>query len=183
MRRAQLLLPFVACAFADPAAAEYPDHPIRMIVPQAAGSSTDTVTRVLAAALSDELHQQVVVDDRPGGALTLGLDLTSKSPPDGYTLCMGPIGALAITRYLVVPLPYDVQRDFQPIALVARGQLLLAVSPVSPFHSVPELIAYAKANPGKLLNASSSNGSPGHQVVDRQRAAVIGGRERCRCRS
>ena len=133
-----------------------------MIVPQAAGSSTDTVTRVLAAALSDELHQQVVVDDRPGGALTLGLDLTSKSPPDGYTLCMGPIGALAITRHLVVPLPYDVQRDFQPIAVVARGQLLLAVSPVSPFHSVPELIAYAKANPGKLLNASSSNGSPGH---------------------
>ena len=162
MRRAQLLLLFVACAFADSAAAEYPDHPIRMIVPQAAGSSTDTVTRVLAAALSDELHQQVVVDDRPGGALTLGLDFTSKSPPDGYTLCMGPIGALAITRHLVVPLPYDVQRDFQPIALVARGQLLLAVSPVSSFHCVPELIAYAKANPGKLLNASSSNGSPGH---------------------
>jgi len=117
---------------------------------------------VLAAALSDELHQQVVVDDRPGGALTLGLDLTAKSPPDGYTLCMGPIGALAITRHLVVPLPYDIQRDSQPIALVARGQLLLAVSPMTSFHSVAELIDYAKANPGKLLNASSSNGSPGH---------------------
>ena len=152
MRRAQLLLLFIACAFAGPAAAEYPDHPIRMIVPQAAGSSTDTVTRVLAAALSDELHQQVVVDDRPGGALTLGLDLTAKSPPDGYTLCMGPMGALAITRHLVVPLPYDVQRDFQPIALVARGQLLLAVSPVSPFHSVPELIAYAKAKPASAMS-------------------------------
>ena len=75
---------------------------------------------------------------------------------------MGPIGALAITRHLVVPLPYDIARDFQPIALVARGQLLLAVSPATGFHSVPELIAYAKANPGKLLNASSSNGSPGH---------------------
>jgi tripartite-type tricarboxylate transporter receptor subunit TctC len=153
------LLPF---AFATQAAAEYPDHPIRMIVPQAAGSATDTLTRVLASALADDLHQQVVVDDRPGGALTLGLDLTAKSPPDGYTLCMGPIGALAITRHLVVPLPYDIQRDFQPIALVVRGQLLLAVSPATPFHSVPELIAYAKANPGKLLNASSSSGSPGH---------------------
>jgi tripartite-type tricarboxylate transporter receptor subunit TctC len=153
------LLPF---AFATPAAAEYPDHPIRMIVPQAAGSATDTLTRVLASALANELHQQVVVDDRPGGALTLGLDLTAKSPADGYTLCMGPIGALAITRHLVAPLPYDIQRDFQPIALVVRGQLLLAVSPTSPFHSVPELIASAKANPGKLLNASSSNGSPGH---------------------
>ena len=84
MRRGQLILFFIACAFTTPAAAEYPDHPIRMIVPQAAGSSTDTVTRVLAAALSDELHQQVVVDDRPGGALTLGLDLTAKSPPDVY---------------------------------------------------------------------------------------------------
>ena len=115
---------------------------------------------MLASALADELHQQVVVDDRPGGALTLGLDLTAKSPPDGYTLCMGPIGALAITRHLVVPL--DIARDFQPIALTARGQLLLAVSPATPFHSVPELIDYAKQNPGKLLNASSSNGSPGH---------------------
>jgi len=157
-----VLLTLFPFAFTTQAAAEYPDHPIRMIVPQAAGSATDTVTRVLASAMSDDLHQQVVVDDRPGGALTLGLDLTAKSPPDGYTLCMGPIGALAITRHLVAPLPYDVARDFQPIALVARGQLLLAVSPATPFHSVPELIAYAKQNPGKLLNASSSNGSPGH---------------------
>ena len=159
-RRAQLILVIIAFAFTTSAKAEFPDHPIRMIVPQAAGSATDTLTRVLASALADELHQQVVVDDRPGGALTLGLDLTAKSPPDGYTLCMGPIGALAITRHLVVPL--DIARDFQPIALTARGQFLLAVSPATPFHSVPELIDYAKQNPGKLLNASSSNGSPGH---------------------
>src|SRR5437764_1573871 len=164
MHRAPLLtlltlLPFV---FADTALAQYPDHPIRMIVPQAAGSATDTLTRVLASALAEELHQQVVVDDRPGGALTLGLDLTAKSPPDGYTLCMAPIGALAITRHLVVPLPYTIERDFAPIALVARGQFMLAVSPVTPFHSIAELIDYAKQNPGKLLNASSSNGSPGH---------------------
>ena len=164
MHRPALLALLAVLPFAgsDGALAQYPDHPIRMIVPQAAGSATDTVTRVLASALSNDLHQQVVVDDRPGGALTLGLDLTAKSPPDGYTLCMGPIGALAITRHLVAPLPYDVARDFQPIALVARGQLLLAVSPATAFHSVPELIAYAKQNPGKLLNASSSNGSPGH---------------------
>jgi len=156
------LLALSPFTLATGAAAQYPDHAIRMIVPQAAGSSTDTLTRVLAAAMSDELHQQVLVDDRPGGALTLGLDLAAKSPPDGYTLCMGPIGALAITSHLVAPLPYDVERDFQPIALVSRGQLLLAVSPTTPFHSVQELIDYAKANPGKLLNASSSNGSPGH---------------------
>jgi tripartite-type tricarboxylate transporter receptor subunit TctC len=156
------LLALIACAFATGAFAQYPERPIRMIVPQAAGSATDTLARVLASALTDELHQQVVVDDRPGGALTLGLDLTAKSAPDGYTLCMAPIGALAITRHLVVPLPYTIERDFAPIALVARGQFVLAVSPATPFHSVAELIDYAKQNPGKLLNASSSNGSPGH---------------------
>ncbi|MFZ0426290.1 MAG: tripartite tricarboxylate transporter substrate binding protein [Xanthobacteraceae bacterium] len=162
VRRLTSLALLLTCAFASPAAAEFPDRPIHLIVPQAAGSSTDTLTRALAAALSTELGQPVVVDDRPGGALTVGLDLTAKSPSDGYTLCMGPIGALAITRHMVEPLPYDIERDFQPIALVSRGHLLLAVSPTTPFHSVKELIDYAKQNPGKLLNASSSNGSPGH---------------------
>src|SRR6266487_5651102 len=156
------LLALIACAFATDAFAQYPERPIRMIVPQAAGSSTDTLARVLAAALAEELHQQIVVDDRPGGALTLGLDLTAKAEPDGYTICMGPIGALAITRHMVAKLPYDIERDLQPVAVVARGHLLLAVSPTVPFKSVPELITYAKDNPGKLLNASSSNGSPGH---------------------
>jgi tripartite-type tricarboxylate transporter receptor subunit TctC len=103
-----------------------------------------------------------VVDNRPGGALTIGLDLTAKAEPDGYTICMGPIGALAITRHMVAKLPYDIERDLQPVALATRGHLLLAVSPTLPFESVAELIAFAKANPGKLLNASSSNGSPGH---------------------
>jgi tripartite-type tricarboxylate transporter receptor subunit TctC len=143
-------------------AAEFPDHPIRFIVPQAAGSATDTVARVLAAELTKEFGQQVIVDDRPGGALTIGLDLVAKSAPDGYTIGMGPIGALAITRHMVAKLPYNIEKDFQPIALVARGHLLLAVSPKLPVHSVKELVDYARKNPGKLTNASSSNGSPGH---------------------
>src|SRR5437870_10217574 len=75
---------------------------------------------------------------------------------------MGPVGALAITRHMVAKLPYDIERDFQPIALVTRGHLLLAVSPSLPVNSVEELIAYARKNPGRLMNASSSNGSPGH---------------------
>ncbi|HZC54469.1 MAG TPA: tripartite tricarboxylate transporter substrate-binding protein, partial [Xanthobacteraceae bacterium] len=90
------------------------------------------------------------------------LDVTAKSPPDGYTLCAAPIGALALSPHLVDHLPYDIARDFLPIVIVTRGQLLLAVSPTTSIHSVKELIDYAKANPGKLLNASSSNGSPGH---------------------
>jgi tripartite-type tricarboxylate transporter receptor subunit TctC len=162
MRRLPLLALMLACGFATGAAAQYPERPIHLIVPQAAGSSTDTLARVLGAALAAEIGQQIVIDDRPGGALTLGLDVTAKSAPDGYTLCMGPIGALAITRHMVAQLPYDIERDFQPVALVTRGHLLLAVSPTTPFKSVAELIDYAKKNPGKLLNASSSNGSPGH---------------------
>jgi len=160
--RGVAVLVLAVAAFATPAAAEYPEKPIRLIVPQAPGSATDTVARTLGAELSKELGQQIIVDNRPGGALTIGLDITAKSEPDGYTLCMGPIGALAITRHMVAKLPYDIERDFQPIALVARGHMLLAVSPDAPFKTIPELIAYAKKNPGKLSNASSSNGSPGH---------------------
>jgi len=162
MRSLRLFLLLLACAFATGAAAQYPDKPIRLIVPQAPGSATDTVARILGAELGKELAQQIVVDNRPGGALTIGLDLTAKADPDGYTICMGPIGALAINRHMVAKLPYDIERDLQPIALVTRGHLLLAVSPTLPFKSVQEIIDYAKQNPGKLLNASSSNGSPGH---------------------
>jgi tripartite-type tricarboxylate transporter receptor subunit TctC len=147
---------------ATAALAQYPDRPIRFIVPQAAGSATDTVSRILAPEMAKQLGQQVVVDNRPGGALTIGIDMVAKSPPDGYTIGMGPIGAMAITRHMVAKLPYDIERDLQPIALVSRGHLLLAVSPSLPVNSVQELIVYAKQYPGKLTNASSSNGSPGH---------------------
>jgi len=157
-----ILALLIGLAAAAPAVAEYPDKPIRLVVPQAAGSATDTIARILGAELARELGQQVIVDNRPGGALTIGLDLTAKSAPDGYTICMGPIGALAITRHMVAKLPYDIERDFQPIALVAKGHMLLAVSPDAPFKTVVELIDYARKNPGKLSNASSSNGSPGH---------------------
>jgi tripartite-type tricarboxylate transporter receptor subunit TctC len=126
------------------------------------GSATDTLARLLAAELGRELGQNIVVDNRPGGALTIGIEMVAKAAPDGYTIGMGPIGALAITRHLVAKLPYDIERDLQPIALVSRGHMLLAVWPALPVTSVRELIAYARANPGKLLNASSSNGSPGH---------------------
>jgi tripartite-type tricarboxylate transporter receptor subunit TctC len=149
-------------ASASAALAQYPERPVRLIVPQAAGSATDTVARLLAAEMPAALGQQVVVEDRPGGALTIGIDLVAKSAPDGYTIGMGPIGAMAITRHMVEKLPYDIERDLQPIALVVKGHLMLAVSPSLPVNSVKELIDYAKKNPGELMNASSSNGSPGH---------------------
>ena len=144
------------------AAAQYPDRPLRLVVPQAAGSATDTVARILAPEMSKPLGQPVVVENRPGGALTIGIDAVAKAAPDGYTIGMGPIGALAITRHMVAKLPYDIERDLQPVALVTRGHLLLAVAPSSPATSVGELIDLARKSPGKLTNASSSNGSPGH---------------------
>jgi tripartite-type tricarboxylate transporter receptor subunit TctC len=144
------------------AAAQFPDKPLRLIVPQAPGSATDTLARIVAPEMARPLGQPVVVENRPGGALTIGIDAVAKSAPDGYTLGMGPIGALAITRHMVARLPYDIERDLQPVALVAKGHLLLAVSPSLPVGSVKELIVLAKKAPGKLVNASSSNGSPGH---------------------
>jgi tripartite-type tricarboxylate transporter receptor subunit TctC len=132
------------------------------VVPQAPGSATDNIARLIAPGLARHLGQSVVVDNRPGGALTIGIDAVAKSPPDGYTIGMGPVGALAITRHMVAKLPYDIERDLQPVALITTGYMLLAVSPKLPVSSVPELISYAKQNPGRLSNASSSNGSPGH---------------------
>ena len=89
------LIAFALVTSAGAALAEYPDHPIRLIVPQAAGSATDNAARLVGAVLSQELGQQIIVENRPGGALTIGLDLVAKSAPDGYTIGMGPIGALA----------------------------------------------------------------------------------------
>jgi tripartite-type tricarboxylate transporter receptor subunit TctC len=149
-------------AAAHGALADYPERPIRFVVPQAAGSATDNYARLLAPELAKRLGQPLVVDNRPGGALTIGIDAVAKSAPDGYTIGMGPVGALAITRHMVARLPYDIERDLQPVALVTTGYMLLAVSPSLPVKSVGELIDYARANPGKLSNASSSNGSPGH---------------------
>ncbi len=156
------LLAALAVASAPIAMAQYPDKPIRMIVPQAPGSATDTAARILATALGPQLGQQIIIENRPGGGFTIGLDLVAKAAPDGYTIGMGPVGALAISPNMMAKLPYDIEKDFQPIALVTKGHLLLAVAPNLPVNSVAELVAYAKKHPGKLTNASSANGSPGH---------------------
>ena len=157
-----LMLGCTVWALPIAAFAEYPDKPIRLIVPQAAGSATDTVARILAAELGPLLGVTIVVEDKPGAAFTIGLDLVAKAAPDGYTVGIGPIGALAISPNMVPKLPYVIAKDLQPIALLLRGHLMLVVSPKSDIKSVQELIAKAKANPGKLTNASSANGSPGH---------------------
>ena len=142
--------------------ARYPERPIRLIVPQAPGSSSDTIARVVATELARQLGQQVVVDNRPGGALMIGMELTARAVPDGYTIGYGPIGALAISPHVVSKAPFSIEKDLQPIAQIANGQMLLASSATGPFKSVREVIDYARQNPGKLAYASSGNGTPGH---------------------
>jgi tripartite-type tricarboxylate transporter receptor subunit TctC len=112
--------------------------------------------------LGQQVGQQVVVDNRPGGGFAIGLGLTQKATPDGYTLGYAPIGALAISPNMFTKVPYDVLKDFQAVALIATNQMLLAASPKHPFKTIREVIDFAKKNPGKLLNASSASGSPGH---------------------
>jgi tripartite-type tricarboxylate transporter receptor subunit TctC len=140
----------------------YPERPIRMIVPQAPGSSSDTIARIVATELSRQLGQQVVIDNRPGGALMIGMELTARAVPDGYTIGYGPIGALAISPHVVSKVPFNIEKDLQPIAQIANGQMLLAASATGPLKSVRDVIDYARQNPGKLAYASSGNGTPGH---------------------
>jgi tripartite-type tricarboxylate transporter receptor subunit TctC len=154
--------PLLFLLAAGAAGAEWPERPIRLVVPQATGSATDNIARLVAPEMAKALGQPVIVDNRPGGALTVGIDAVAKAAPDGYTIGQGPVGALAITRHMVSKLPYDIERDLQPVALVSTGYMLLAVSLKTDFFSVKDLIEFAKKNPGKLFNASSSNGSPGH---------------------
>ncbi len=143
------------------ARADYPERPLRYIVPQAPGSASDTSARIIAAELTRILGQQVVVDNRPGGGLTIGINLVVRAAPDGYTIGYGNIGGLAINRSMM-KVPYDALKDIQPIAQTNSNGMLLAVAPSLPVKSVRELIDYARANPGKLSNASSGNGTPGH---------------------
>ena len=144
------------------AAAEYPAKPIRMLVGFAPGGGTDTTARVIAQPLSEALGQQVVVDNRAGAAGNIATDIASKSPPDGYTVLMGTIAALAINPSLYSKLPFDPVKDFEPVTLAVSSTNVLVVHPSLPVKSVKELIALAKAHPGKLTFGSSGIGGAGH---------------------
>lgn len=144
------------------AQAAYPNRPIRMVVAFAAGGSTDVVARSISQKLGEALGVPVVIDNRAGANGTVGSDIVAKSAPDGYTIMMGEVGSLAMAPGLYPKLPYDPDRDFVPVTLVARTPLLAAVKSDSPIKSLAELIARAKSNPGKLNYPSSGAGGPNH---------------------
>ena len=141
---------------------DYPARPVRMLVPSTPGGSVDTLSRAVATRLSDKWGQQMVVDNRPGAGGVIAADLTAKAPPDGYTLLMCTVASCANNVSLHRNLPYDPVRDFEPVTLVATQNLMLLVNPSIPAASVKDLIALAKANPGKYSFASAGNGTGGH---------------------
>jgi len=144
------------------AQAPYPAKPIRLVVPFPPGGTTDILARIVAQKLTEAWGQPVVVDNRPGAGGNIGAELVAKSAPDGYTLLMGTVGTHAINASLYAKLPYDHVKDFAPVILVAGVPNVLVVNPSVPVNSVAELIAYAKANPGKLNFASSGSGTSIH---------------------
>ena len=144
------------------AQAAYPSKPVRLVVPFPAGGTTDILARAAAQKLSEAWGQQVIVDNRPGAAGNIGAELVARAAPDGYTLLMGTVGTHAINPSLYAKMPYDHVKDFVPVILVAGVPNVLVVNPDLPVKTVPELIAYAKSNPGKLNFASSGSGTSIH---------------------
>jgi tripartite-type tricarboxylate transporter receptor subunit TctC len=159
MRRLALLLA-LACGLA--CAQDYPTKPVRMVVGFPPGGGTDVVARIVQPRLSELLGQPVVIDNRPGATGTVAAGQVAKSAPDGYTIMMGHVSVNAIAPSLFANLPYDVNRDFAPIALAAAVPHLVVVHPSVPVATLKDLVAYLKTQPGKLTFPSAGNGSMPH---------------------
>ncbi len=144
------------------AADAYPTKPIRFVVAFPPGGGTDIIGRSIAQKLSERLAQQVIVDNRPGAGGNIGTDIVAKSAPDGYTILMGSAGPLAINASLFAKMPFDPLRDLAPVTLAASTPNVLVVHPSLAVHSVAELVALARANPGAINFASSGHGTPAH---------------------
>jgi tripartite-type tricarboxylate transporter receptor subunit TctC len=170
--RAAVAASLLAAAASFPALAQggYPSKPITMVVPFPPGGTLDTVARALAQKLGEQMGQTVVVDNRPGGAGTIGAVAVKGAPADGYTLLFS-ASTLTTTPMTMKSVPYDVVKDFAPVALVAKAPLAVAVNKNLPFSDVKGLIAHAKANPGKLSFAIGSSGSAGHLSTELLRRA------------
>ena len=165
-----LLAALCALAALMPAAgsAAFPEKPVRIVVPFPAGGATDVVARTLGQRLSQMWGQPVVIENRPGAGGNIGADLVAKAPPDGYTLLMASSAEVAINPYLYKSMPFDPARDLAPVSLVASAPLVLLVHPSVPATTVPQLIAFIKANPGTTC-ANSGSGGPQHLAAEQFR--------------
>ena len=158
-----LLAAWSGCATA---AESYPAKLVRVIVPFAAGGSTDILSRTVAQIMNDAWHQPVIVENRPGGGAVPGSEVAAKSPADGYTLLVGTVTTHAVAATLYPKLPYDIQRDFAPITEIAFLPQLLSVHPSLPVRSVKELVALARARPGEINYGAGGTGATPHMSME-----------------
>ena len=140
----------------------YPNQPIRLIVPFAAGGPSDVLARAFSQKLGEDLGQPVIIDNKPGAGTNLAAEFVARAKPDGYTIFLMMVGTQAINETLYKKLSYNTIKDFAPITLVASSSLMLVANPSVPVKNTSELIAYAKANPGKVNFGSSGTGTPLH---------------------
>lgn len=156
-----------ALAQADLATArDYPGKPLRLVVPVSAGGGTDIVARFIGGRLTEAWGQQVVVDNRAGAGGSIGADIVAKSTPDGHTLLLGSVGHITFTPALFLRLPYDPQKDFTPISLVAEQPFVVAAHPSLQANSIKEVIALARSSPGKVIYGSGGSGGASHLGIE-----------------
>jgi len=148
------------------AQAPFPAKPVHIIVPFPPGGAVDPLVRALGNGLSERLGQPVVVDNRPGATGTIGMNACAKSAPDGYTLCFVTSDGMTVVPHLGMPLPFDAERDLQPVTLLGYSQPVLVAAAGAPFDSYKSLVAYARANPGKINFGTFGEGSSSHQLLE-----------------
>jgi tripartite-type tricarboxylate transporter receptor subunit TctC len=156
------------CALAH--AQSYPTKPIRIVIPFPPGNTTDIMSRLIAPKMSERLGQQVIVENRPGASGVLGLDYVSKSSADGYTIACVQGGNMVVLPHTSKAIPYDPLKDFAPIALSTTNYLAIVADPNVPFKTIGEMVAYAKANPGRLTVATNGEGGFPHLAFEQLRA-------------
>jgi tripartite-type tricarboxylate transporter receptor subunit TctC len=168
---AVLVLALGTLAASSAAAQGYPRQPIRMVVPYAAGGLPDTMTRIVGLRASEQLGQQIVVENRGGAGGIGGTEAVAKAAPDGYTLLVADVGQVAINPFIFSRLPYDPQKDLVPVTLLGTTALYLTLNETVPANTFRELVAYIKANPGKVNYGSSGQGSIHHLATEALRVA------------
>jgi tripartite-type tricarboxylate transporter receptor subunit TctC len=156
---------FAGVSFDAAAQQNYPAKPVRIIVPSSSGGGTDILARQMAPKLTERWGQQVIVDNRPGAGMMIGIELAARAAPDGYTLLM-PASPLALNSVLYKKVPYDPINDFAPIAQVAAAPNILITHPSLPVRNVKDLIALAKARPGQLVYGSAGIGTSPHMAME-----------------
>ena len=154
-----------AAAGTAPALAQYPDRPIRLLLPFPAGGAVDIVARIVAAKMSEDLGKPIVIENKAGAGGIIATDAVAKSAPDGYTLLLTTPNH-TINAALQTSLPYDTEKDLVPVSVVAEVPEVLVSHPAAPFKTFPDMIEYAKRNPGKLNYASAGNGTLPHVTME-----------------